>query len=343
MNTKLFTEPTETAVTEAAEILRSGGLVAFPTETVYGLGGNGLDPDAARKIYAAKGRPSDNPLIIHVAEIADAERYCITSPLYYKIAEHFMPGPITVIMPKRDCIPYEVTGGLDTVALRIPSHPIAHRLLAEAKIPVAAPSANLSGRPSPTTAAHVITDMMGRINAIIDGGDCDFGVESTIVKIDGKHVTLLRPGAVTLEELRELCGEVAVDPTITEKPAENFIPLAPGMKYRHYAPRAHVTLLDGSHDAVTACLTEAVNHEDIGILCYDDMLPEALTSRSNVITLGKESDPTETAHKLFAALRAFDDMQQVTSILAPLPDKKGIGLAVYNRLIKAAGFDVKKI
>ncbi len=343
MNTKIYTEPNEQAIAEAAEILRTGGLVAFPTETVYGLGGNGLNRDAARKIYAAKGRPSDNPLIIHLAEIEDAEQYCITSPLYYRIAQRFMPGPITVIMPKKDCIPYEVTGGLDTVALRIPSHPIAHRLLAAANIPVAAPSANLSGRPSPTTAAHVISDMMGRVDAIIDGGDCDYGVESTIIKLDADHITLLRPGAVTLEMLRELCGRVDVDPTITEKPDEDFKPLAPGMKYRHYAPKAHVTLLDGTHEAISVHMTEAAEKEDNGILCYEGMLPEEVSSRPNVISLGHENAPDELAHKLFAALRAFDDLPSITSILAPLPDKNGIGLAVYNRLIKAAGFDVKKI
>lgn len=342
INTKLFTEPTQRAIVESANILRLGGLVAFPTETVYGLGGNGLDPDAARKIYAAKGRPSDNPLIIHVAEITDAERYCITSPLYYRIAEHFMPGPVTVIMPKRDCIPKEVTGGLDTVALRVPSHPIAHRLLAEAQIPVAAPSANLSGKPSPTAASHVIDDMMGKIDAIIDGGECVFGVESTIIKLDGTHVTLLRPGAITLEMLRELCGEIAVDPTITEKPKTDFKPIAPGMKYRHYAPRAHVTLLDGNIETIASYMVKAAC-ENVGILCYEGMLPDKITSCSNVITLGSASDSDKLAHNLFAALRAFDEMPEVTSILAPLPDQKGIGLAVYNRLVKAAGFDIKKI
>ena len=217
----------------AAEILRRGGLVVFPTETVYGLGGNGLDGTAAKKIYAAKGRPSDNPLIIHIATPEDAEQYAVTHPLYYRLASAFMPGPLTVILPKRENVPKSVTGGLDTVAVRCPSHPVAHRLIELAGIPIAAPSANLSGKPSPTCAEDVICDLSGRVDMILDGGACDIGLESTIVKIDGDSLTLLRPGGITYDALCMVCDKVTVADAVMHQLAANERPLSPGMKYRH--------------------------------------------------------------------------------------------------------------
>ena len=240
MQTKIFTaellERDKNALAEAADIIRRGGLVAFPTETVYGLGADATDAEAAKKIYAAKGRPSDNPLIIHVSEPKDAELYARTCELYYALADAFMPGPLTVIMPKRDTIPDGVTGGLDSVAVRCPSHAVARELIALSGCAIAAPSANISGSPSPTSAAHVISDLNGIIDAIIDGGECDIGLESTIVKIDGDKLVLLRPGAITVDALRCVCDRVEIAPAVTAALAENERPLSPGMKYRHYAP-----------------------------------------------------------------------------------------------------------
>ena len=232
-------------------MLRAGKLVVFPTETVYGLGASALDETAATKIYAAKGRPSDNPLIIHLASATDADKYAFTSPCYEKLAKLFMPGPLTVVLTKKECIPLSVTGGLNTVAVRVPSHPIAHKLLEAAKIPIAAPSANRSGRPSCTTVAHVIDDMNGTVDAILDGGESELGLESTILLPRGDNeVILLRPGAITIEMLIENGFSVSLDKAVTEKPRENEKPLAPGMKYRHYAPKASLILLDGSFDKI---------------------------------------------------------------------------------------------
>ena len=238
----------ESDLLRAADILRAGGLVVFPTETVYGLGGNGLDATAAQKIYAAKGRPSDNPLIIHIARPEDAEAYAHTSDTYYRLARAFMPGPLTVILPKRDNIPHATTGGLDTVAVRCPSHPVAHRLIELAGVPIAAPSANLSGKPSPTSATHVAQDMDGRVDMILDGGSCEIGLESTIVKLDGNALTLLRPGAVTYDALCMVCEKVTVAEAVTHQLAANERPLSPGMKYRHYAPDCQVLIVSGSRE-----------------------------------------------------------------------------------------------
>ncbi len=226
---------------KAAEILRSGGLVVFPTETVYGLGADATSADAAAKIYAAKGRPADNPLIVHISEPQKAEEFCHTSPLYYRLADAFMPGPLTIILPSKGVIPKNVTAGLDSIAVRCPSNIIAQKLLEYTDRPVAAPSANASGRPSPTSAEHVISDLFGRVDMIIDGGVCDIGLESTIVKLEGERIILLRPGAVTYDALCCVCADVTVDRSVTEQMPNNMRnmrPLSPGMKYRHYAPRA---------------------------------------------------------------------------------------------------------
>ena len=323
----------------AAKIILNGGLVVFPTETVYGLGGNALQSDAAKKIYLAKGRPSDNPLIIHISKPNDADKYAHTSDIYYKLADAFMPGPLTVIMQKRDCIPHSVTGGLDSVAVRCPSHPIAHALIKECGVPIAAPSANISGRPSPTNAKYVIEDMNGRVDMIIDGGECEIGLESTIVKVDGELLTLLRPGAITYDALCCVCDNVKIAPAVLDKLSENEKPLSPGMKYRHYAPSSEFILLDGDeNDVLEFMINEQKNN--CAIICYDEELFSLDTSLS--ISIGAKDDLNTQAKKLFTALREADKLG-ATKIYAHLPKLDGLGLALYNRMIRAAAHTIKKV
>ena len=323
----------------AAQIILSGGLVVFPTETVYGLGGNGLLSDAAQKIYSAKGRPSDNPLIIHIAEPCDAEKYAHVSDVYYRLADAFMPGPLTVIMPKSECIPYSVTGGLETVAVRCPSHPIAHALIEKCGVPIAAPSANISGRPSPTDAKYVIEDMDSRVDMIIDGGECEIGLESTIVKIDGNSLTLLRPGGITYDALCCVCDDVKIAPAVLEKLSENEKPLSPGMKYRHYAPNADFVLLDGKdEDILSFMISEQKNNG--AVLCYNEELEHLDASLS--IAIGERNDLNTQAKKLFTALREADKLG-AKKIYAHLPKLDGLGLALYNRMIRAAAHTIKKV
>lgn len=323
-----------------AEIIKNGGLVAFPTETVYGLGADATDKTAASKIYSAKGRPSDNPLIIHVASPEDAERYAHTSPTYYALAKAFMPGPLTVIMPKKDIIPSEVTGGLDTVAVRCPSHEIARALIKESGTAIAAPSANLSGSPSPTCAEHVVKDLFGKVDAIIDGGCSEIGLESTIVKLDGERITLLRPGAITADALECVCGKVEISSAVTEALKENERPLSPGMKYRHYAPSSPLVLLDGSETDVLSFLKNEQKRTSCTILCYSEEAGEL--SGGRIIDVGSADDLVAQAKNLFAALRLADTTEQAV-IYAHLPPKEGLGLALYNRMIRAAAHTVKKI
>ena len=344
MNTEIYRlspdEANNPNIEKAASILREGGLVAFPTETVYGLGGDATAPKAAKLIYEAKGRPSDNPLIIHIAEPADAELYAHTSDIYYKLANAFMPGPLTVILPKKDSVPFEVTGGLDTVAVRCPSHPIAHALIAAAGRAIAAPSANLSGSPSPTSGEHVIRDLKGRVAAIIDGGECDIGLESTIIKLDGDCATLLRPGAITADALSCICSKVEIAPAVTESLKENERPLSPGMKYRHYAPKAPLILLDGDDDEVLSYMYRRQNAEKCVIICYDEELEYLRNERA--ISIGARDDLESQAHSLFAALRLADEMDG-DIVYAHLPSKDGVGLALYNRLIRAAAHTILEV
>ena len=331
-------------LSRAADCIRSGGLVVFPTETVYGLGGSALDAEAAKKIYAAKGRPSDNPLIVHIADIDEAELYCHTNALFYRLACAFWPGPFTMILPKRECIPDSVTGGMDTVALRLPSDPTANALIRLSGVPIAAPSANLSGHPSPTTKEHVIFDLDGRVDMILAGNPCQIGLESTVVKVEEEDVILLRPGGVTYEALCEVLGKehVHIDRIVTEKVTGDFKPLSPGMKYRHYAPKAPVLLLHGTEDAVQAFLKEKFAAEpDAGFLVYDE--DRAYLDGTHTMTFGARTDSAMQAHRLFLCLRAFDDMENVSVIYARLPSREGIGLAVYNRLAKAAGFCIQEV
>ncbi len=340
MNTKIFTSPTESDITECAELIKRGGLVAFPTETVYGLGADATDADAAKKIYAAKGRPSDNPLIIHISAPEDAKAYAYTCPLYYRLADAFMPGPITVIMKKRDIIPLGVTGGLDTVAVRCPSHPIARELIAASGTAIAAPSANISGSPSPTCAAHVVSDMDGIIDAIIDSGECEIGLESTIVKIEDDGLLLLRPGAITADALRCVCENVKIAPAVTEALGEGERVLSPGMKYKHYAPAVPLVLLEGEAALVSKFLHNAQNAEKCAILCYHE---EILSLRAErLIDIGSQNDLNTQAQRLFAALRDADKLD-CDIIYAHLPSKDGMGLALYNRLIRAAAHTVLHI
>lgn len=329
----------------AGRIIRDGGLVVFPTETVYGLGGDGTNPDAAAGIYAAKGRPSDNPLIIHIADPEDADAYAYTCPLYFALAKAFMPGPLTVIMPKRDSVPLSVTGGLDSVAVRCPSHPVANALIRAAGTCIAAPSANTSGKPSPTEASHVLQDLNGKVDVIIDGGECEIGLESTIVKIlqdetGESYLLLLRPGAITHDALCCVCPRVDIAPAVAERLAENERPLSPGMKYRHYAPTAPLVLLDGDAADVLSFLQAEQAAKQCCVLCFDEEI-EALHGGS-LIPVGTRDDLATQAKRLFAALREAD-ATDAEIIYAHLPPKEGLGLALYNRMIRAAAHTVLKI
>lgn len=331
---------------EAAQILRDGGLVAFPTETVYGLGANALNEEAAKKIYAAKGRPSDNPLIAHISCMEELEPLVKEIPeAGRKLAEAYWPGPLTMIFPKSSIVPYGTTGGLETVAVRMPSDPVANRLIHLAKVPVAAPSANTSGRPSPTTAQHVWQDMNGRIEMILDGGPVGIGVESTIVDVSGEVPTLLRPGAVTMEMLEKTVGHVEIDPAIQGPPTADFHPKAPGMKYRHYAPHAQMTLVEGEAEAVANKINELVKegleqNQRVGVICTD----ESRSSYSDglVRSVGERAKEETIAHNLFAVLREFDDLD-VDCIYSESFSKDHLGQAIMNRLTKAAGYHVLKV
>lgn len=344
MNTEhiRITDPNaqERELIHAAQVLQRGGLVVFPTETVYGLGGIATSDTAAKQIYAAKGRPSDNPLIIHLSTPEEAEAYAFTSPTYYTLARAFMPGPLTVILPKKDTIPTSVTGGLDSVAVRCPSHPVANRLIALTGVPIAAPSANLSGKPSPTCAAHVARDMDGRVDVIIDGGESEIGLESTIVKLEGEHLTLLRPGGITYDALCMVCPSVTVADAVTHQLAENERPLSPGMKYRHYAPTAPLVLLSGKDETVLAFLQREQKDKRCAILCYDEEVPQLLPR--NLLPVGAKNDLTKQAKTLFSLLRDADDTD-AEIIYAHLPPLEGLGLALYNRMIRAAAHTVKQI
>lgn len=346
----LDAEDAGSAIDRAATIIRAGGLVVFPTETVYGLGGNGLDAEAARKIYAAKGRPSDNPLIIHVARPEDAFAYTVTDEvscaLYERLARAFMPGPLTVILPRAEVVPLSTTGGLETVAVRCPSHPVAHALIEAAGVPIAAPSANLSGKPSPTEASHVIHDLSGRVDMILDGGMCDIGLESTIVKIDrdedGAYITLLRPGGITYDALCMVAERVEIARAVSERLAADEKPLSPGMKYRHYAPTSPLILLDGAPDHVLAFLQAQQAVENCAILCYDEEISH-LKGRM-LLPIGPAADVAAHARVLFARLREADGLpESPTVIYAHLPDKSGLGLALYNRMIRAAAHTVMRV
>ena len=324
-------------VEQAAAILRRGGLLGIPTETVYGLGANGLDTEAVAHIFEAKGRPQDNPLILHVPSAEWLERYCQHIPdAAYTLAERFWPGPLTMILERKPVVPDVVTAGLDTVGMRCPAHPVCRAIIAAAGVPVAAPSGNTSGRPSPTNMADMLEDMEGKIDGIVDGGPCSVGVESTIIDLTEQPPRLLRPGGVTLEELRDALGEVAVDPAVTRLMGAGEHPRAPGMKYRHYAPKAPVTVVKGDA-AATAAYIQAHLGEGEGVVCFDEYA--GLYAGHIVEKLGPAADKAAQARNVFDALRAFDETD-VTAIWSQCPDEGGIGLAISNRLNKAAGFHI---
>ena len=342
METKVFhiSDP-ENQIEEiaaAAAIVAGGGLLAIPTETVYGLGANALDEDAVRRIFEAKGRPQDNPLIIHVPnDISWLERYCEDVPeSAYRLAEKFWPGPLTMILRRKDIVPLRTTGGLDTVGIRCPDHAVTEAIIKKAGVPIAAPSANLSGRPSCTTAAHVLEDMEGKIAGIVDGGSCAVGVESTIIDLTVTPPHLLRPGGMPLEALEEVLGEIRVDKAVVSLLSEGEKPRAPGMKYRHYAPKAPVTVVTGKAEN-SAKLIAALLRKDMGVICFEEYLP--LFEEVEVRSLGSKEDKLSQAQQVFDALRAFDETS-VSAIFAQCPDDTGLGLAVGNRLKKAAGFQV---
>ena len=339
METKLL-KNTEQDIRTAAAILRAGGLVGIPTETVYGLGANGLSSAAVGKIFAAKGRPQDNPLILHVPDASWLERYCREVPdSAYTLAARFWPGPLTMILPRKDVVPDAVTAGLDTVGVRCPNHPVTLAIIRGADVPVAAPSGNTSGRPSPTCAAHMVEDMAGKIDAIVDGGRCGVGVESTIVDLTCTPPRLLRPGGLPLEALEEVLGEVAVDAALLRPLGAGEKPKAPGMKYRHYAPKAPVTVVLGEPSA-TADYIAAHLGEHTGVICFDEW---AGRFAGHVVeNIGSAARKDEQARRVFDALRAFDHTD-VTEIYAQVPHEHGLGLAVANRLKKAAGFHVVEV
>lgn len=322
-------------ISAAADILRRGGLLAIPTETVYGLGADGLNEAAVAGIFTAKGRPQDNPLILHVPSADWLARYCEDVPeTAYRLAEAFWPGPLTMILKKKPCVPLRTTGGLDTVGMRCPDHAVTRAIIEAAGVPIAAPSANTSGRPSCTTADHVREDMDGKIDGIVDGGDCTVGVESTIVDLTCTPPRLLRPGGLPLEKLQSVLGEVALDKAVTQQLAADEKPRAPGMKYRHYAPKAPVTVVSGTSAQSGRWLCAHVS-EGAGLILFDEYVP--LFPRNIVRTIGPAADKDEQARRVFDALRAFDETD-VSTIYAQCPDSAGLGLAVGNRLKKAAGF-----
>ena len=335
----------EDQISAAADILRQGGLVAIPTETVYGLGANALDETAVHKIFEAKGRPQDNPLIIHVPGPQWLPRYCEdVPPLAYTLARKFGPGPLTMILKRKKVVPDATTAGLDTVGVRCPDHQVTLAIIREAGVPIAAPSANTSGRPSCTCAADCLEDMEGKIDAVVDGGPCQVGVESTIVDLTCDPPRLLRPGGMPLEALEEVVGPRPVDKAVTEPLKDGEQPKAPGMKYRHYAPKAPVTVVTGPAEASARTIEQLAKPGD-GVICFDEFVDRF--DQQTVECLGPSRDKRIQAQRVFDALRAFDS-KDVQQIYAQCPDSQGLGLAIGNRLKKAAGFktvaaDQKKV
>ena len=322
---------------KAASLLKEGQLVAIPTETVYGLGANALDKDACLNIFKAKGRPNDNPLIVHIADPVDAEKIAYTNSLYYSLADKFMPGPLTVILPKKEIIPKEVTAGLDSVAIRCPIHPVANALIRLAGIPIAAPSANSSGKPSPTTANHVFDDLNGKIPLILDGGECDVGVESTVIKITDDEIVLLRPGAITVEMLSCVCPNVSVAGAVKEELKAGETPLSPGMKYKHYAPQADLYLIDDKYINFIDFVKEKQETENCAVMCYDEEV--SLLKNKKLLPVGGRNDIKKQTKKLFILLREADKLG-VDTVYAHLPNDEGESLAIYNRMIRACAHRV---
>ncbi len=330
----LMLSPSEDDIQVAAELLKESEVVAIPTETVYGLAANAFDEEAVRKIFKAKGRPCDNPLIVHISDLDMIKDIASEVPaLAMKCAERFWPGPLTMIMPKSDRIPLVTSGGLDTVGIRFPSDRCAHRIIEKCGFPLAAPSANLSGSPSPTNAKRVFEDMNGRIAAIVDGGESEVGVESTVIAFENDGIRILRPGKISYEDLKTITDKVFVDHGVLERVAEGEIVRSPGMKYKHYAPKAEVVLLDGSAEQFREYVR--ANSTD-GCFCLVFSDKESVEGVP-YLTYGESAD--EQAHWLFERLRQFDGMG-AKKVFAHCPSQNGVGLAVYNRILRSAGFNV---
>lgn len=333
MNTQLL-PASEASCAYAAELLRAGEVVGIPTETVYGLAADALNPQAVRKIFVAKGRPQDNPLIVHIADLSALARLTDCPPaLSYRLAEAFWPGPMTMILPKSKLVPTEVTAGLDTVGIRMPSHPAAREIIRQSN-PLAAPSANRSGLPSTTEAAHVFADMDGRIPLIIDGGRCTVGVESTVIAVHEDFVRLLRPGGISAEQLQQIT-RVEIDPGVLHPIAPDQKVESPGMKYKHYSPKANVIILDGSLPEFCSYLR---SHPGEGVYAMVFSGEETLVPVP-CLSFGRQDDPSEQAYRLFDDLRKADELGAKT-VYVRAPEQSGVGLAVYNRLLRSAGFTV---
>ena len=321
----------------AAELIQKGELVAIPTETVYGLGANGLDEDAVAKIFLAKGRPQDNPLILHICGAEQMELFCHHIPQSaYDLAKAFWPGPLTIVLPARDVVPRRTTGGLDTVAVRCPDNAVTREIIRLSGVPIAAPSANISGKPSTTTAEHVLHDHNGKIAAIVDGGPCRVGVESTIVDLTEERPRLLRPGGIGPDQLMEVLGDLVIDKAVTAQIDKDAVVKAPGMKYRHYAPVEPVVIVSGSREKAAAYIHRHFTPGD-RVLCFEEELP--LYEGCNPLSYGQESDVNTLSAGLFAALRELDD-PSIHQVYARCPVGGGVAYAVQNRLRKAAAFHI---
>ena len=337
MQTLFLSAAAEDTAQVAANIIKSGGLVAIPTETVYGLGADGLNPEAVAKIFEAKGRPQDNPLILHVAEPEQISQFCHSIPdSAYRLAEAFWPGPLTIVLPARDTVPLSTRAGLPSVAVRCPDCDITREIIHLAGVPVAAPSANISGKPSTTTAQHVLHDHDGNIDAIVDGGPCRVGLESTIVDLTEDRPRLLRPGGITPEQLLEILGDLVVDKAVTAQIDKDAVVKAPGMKYRHYAPQCQVIIVSGAKEKAAAYIR---SHYQTGdrVLCFDEELP--LYAGCDPLSYGSEADVSTLSAGLFAALRQLDD-PAIGTVYARCPVGGGVAYAVQNRLKKAAAFHI---
>jgi len=328
------------AITAAADIILAGGLVAMPTETVYGLAANAFDEKAVLSVFSAKGRPADNPLILHICDMNMLEDIAYDIPdKARELAHKFWPGPLTMIFKRKDTIPAICSAGLDTVAVRFPAHSAARALINAAGVPLAAPSANCSGRPSPTSARHVENDLLGRIDAIIDGGECEIGLESTVISFDGEPM-VLRPGGITPEQIASVIGSVKVDEAVLKPLDLDEQPNSPGMKYTHYAPRTTVILCEGNRqDYIIYVNDQHERHGDICALCPEEISGEIL---SPCLSLGHVDDAADQSHRLFAALREVDGLGSTVCYIYA-PQKQGLGLAVYNRLLRASGFNVIQV
>lgn len=338
MNTKFYKNCDAAELSEVAEILKNGGLVAIPTETVYGLAANAYNGEAVSKVFEAKGRPTDNPMIVHISKLEEIYPLVTDFPEKAKaLAEAFWPGPLTMILPKSDLVPREVAPRLETVAVRMPSHPVARKIIELAGVPLAAPSANSSGSPSPTTAQHVMHDLDGKIDGVVDGGECDVGIESTVITLATDVPRLLRPGGITVEQLESVLGKVDVDPAVISELEEGVAPASPGMKYKHYSPKAQVYIVEGSLESFKFVIDS--EHEDGDMaLCFNG---EEKDIPIPCLSFGDEDDLNSQAHLLFAELRRFDELK-AKRVFVRAPSSEGVGLGVYNRLLRAAAFKVIK-